>query len=167
MSILAQAAQTVQESQANIRDLTASITAAVGLVVAVFGVWTIFIKRKWDIQDDERRWERERAERRREELKAAFASYLAARDAVENLISRPTETTVTTQDLVMVINTLSREGIRLRVLLEESDQSLMSDDIEMMMDWAQQNKNLDEPAQIPIAPLDADVQLLVRRLLHF
>ena len=48
------------------------ISAGIGFLAAA-------LKHKWDVQDDDARWERERAERRRDELRAAFSAYLSAR----------------------------------------------------------------------------------------
>jgi hypothetical protein len=66
--------------------LIPSITAAGGVVAAVItGFLAAGLKHRWDVRDTALRWERERDERRRDELKMAFGDYLSARAEIEDM----------------------------------------------------------------------------------
>lgn len=53
---------------------------------ALTGFGAATLKRRWDEQAEERRWRRERAERRRDELKSAFTRYLTSRTSLRDTV---------------------------------------------------------------------------------
>lgn len=94
---------------------------AISAVTAIFtGFGAAGVKRRWDVQDDRRRWERERAERRREEIGAAFNDYLSARAEIEDM--RLPE--VDDGKLAPAINTSTRRFNQLWVLIDDRDTAM-------------------------------------------
>lgn len=63
--------------------LVPGISAATAILV---GFGAAGLKHHWDVEDNTVRWGRERDERRRDELRAAFARYLAAREALDDWV---------------------------------------------------------------------------------
>ena len=64
-----------------------AITAGGTVVAAIItGFLAAALKHHWDVDADKARWERERSERRRDELKSAFARYLSSRRGVESAV---------------------------------------------------------------------------------
>jgi hypothetical protein len=60
------------------------ITSGTAIVVAIItGFGAAALKHRWDVAADRLRWHRERSERRRDELRSAFASYFASRSSLE------------------------------------------------------------------------------------
>lgn len=69
--------------------LAPAITAGATLVAATIGFGAAALKHRWDVADNKRTWERERTERRRDELKTGAIEYLAARaNVVESFLVR-------------------------------------------------------------------------------
>jgi hypothetical protein len=63
--------------------LVASITASATVVAATMGGFgAAALKHHWDVDDTELRWERERTERRRDELKVALSQFFSTRGDV-------------------------------------------------------------------------------------
>jgi hypothetical protein len=63
------------------------ITAGGTVVAAIIsGFLAAALKHHWDVAADKLRWQRERSERRRDELRSAFAGYLASRSSLERAL---------------------------------------------------------------------------------
>jgi uncharacterized protein YabN with tetrapyrrole methylase and pyrophosphatase domain len=59
------------------------ISAGATLLAAIVtGFGAAAVKHRWDVKADDLRWQRERKERRRDELKSAFSRYLATLSTV-------------------------------------------------------------------------------------
>lgn len=56
------------------------------MVAILTGFGAAALKHRWDVAADALRWDRERSERRRDELKSAFTGYLASRNSLDRAL---------------------------------------------------------------------------------
>jgi hypothetical protein len=137
------------------------ITAGGTVVAAIItGFAAAARKHKWDVQDNDLRWERERAERRRDELRTSFAVYLAARYR---------------QDLFDAVSDGGKVGLReslrayatafheLCVILSDEDRAVIYRDFEQFLDAVikqRQGVKFDGKSPAPGEVLDLAARLL-------
>lgn len=143
--------------------------AATGLAAIISGFFAAALKHRWDVQDDERRWQRERAERRREELKLAFNQYLTTRAEVEALLTQKPEVGVVneaTQRVSVAVRSLIRESTQLRVLLE--DATTVNKDMRDFGDWVNAilNQWVGTAGPHLVVPSDELIRRLAKQLLE-
>lgn len=165
MSLLAQAAQ---QAATGADRVVPVITASATVLAAIIGGFlAAALKHRWDVQDDERRWGRERAERRREELKQAFNDYLAARAETEGLLAIHSFGAGTPVDGGRTFFTLLRRMTQLKVLLPSDDVPTLEKDVEEFGNWVHTSiasvNNGNE--HFVMAPDDELVRRLAKRLL--
>ena len=165
MSLLAQAAQqTAQQSSPNYWIPT--ITALATILAAIVGFSAAALKHRWDVQDDERRWERERAERRREELRLAFNDYVSSRSALENLFTTQQFPNRGDDNFYALANALFRNGRKLQILLEDDGASIVLRDVSEFTDWLRAINLKDMSTyHVSVAPAEDELIRLAKQLL--
>lgn len=164
MNLLSQAAQ-----QSNPSYVVPIVTVLVsGFVALVVGFGAASLKHKWDVQDDKRRWERERAERRREELKAAFGEYLDARHEAERsavrflLTGKPGDSQLRDAIGLRLTHSLGH----LRILLDPTSSDKVKQDFDAFSSWLLVAASWPSGTEeIPAPPSDETVRTMAQ-LLH-
>jgi hypothetical protein len=116
--------------------ITAGGTVVAAVVAAIItGFVAAARKHKWDVQDNDLRWERERAERRRDELRTSFAVYLAARYRQDLFDAVSDGAKVELRESLRAYATAFHE---LCVILSDEDRAVIYRDYERFLAW---NKN--------------------------
>jgi hypothetical protein len=154
--------------------LIPAITAGATVGAAVIsGFFAAALKHRWDVKDTYARWERERSERRREELKAAFNAYLAGRIEMETILSFPQLDAEAGRNAFTGIHLLSGHFTQLTVMLDNEHAAVVKADFECFGGWI--NGVFERESAIvagkshtdtaPSAPTDEPVRKLAKCLL--
>jgi hypothetical protein len=115
------------------------ITGAATIIGAAIGFGSATLKHHWDIQDDERRWNREQQEQRRVELRTTFNNYLLHRDTVVSATRaalRPGRTQKNVDAVSNAVDSLLRTKNEL-ALLDAESLSVVLEDLQGFSPWMQ------------------------------
>ena len=132
---------------------------AIGTVAAaiITGFGAAALKRRWDVDSERVRWERESAGRDRQERIDAFRVYLAARPSRAIIAQRVALTRHGGYvDLDSMVSALRLEAMRLLILLpDEGHRQVVEKDLEQVQVWmqtvAQQLTQLDSVPDVATA----------------
>lgn len=118
------------------------VITAGGTVVAsiITGFIAAKVKHDWDKADAEDSWDRERAERRREEVREALMAYMTARDAMELEVMQAFVQTVAGSptdraDPVPPIMALRGHASRLQLLVNRASSTTIGEDWTAFSAW--------------------------------
>ncbi len=138
-----------------------------GVTALATGFGAAALKHRWDVQDDERRWERERAERRREELKSEFNDFLAARGTLVTLMTKPFPESTPFDRAIEILGEATRAAFQLQVSIGEEDGAVIESDLRAIQLWlkAMFARPVGQASDFPVAPKDLAVRQLAKRLL--
>lgn len=124
------------------------------------------IRHAWDMKENERRWERERAERRREELKSAFNDYFSTRLGLQERLTmgRP----IADEDaekIVPLLHIFTGNTVQLKVLLPDDVFKSFAADTAAFVVWTNIMIDRKESGTFTTPPPDEEARRLAKRLL--
>jgi hypothetical protein len=155
--------------------LAPTITASATVLAAIIGGFlAAALKHRWDMKDTQAQWDRERAERRREELRAAFNEYLTNRAEILTLLELPPKQFTQSQatNLLMFSRRTVSYFTQLKVMLEAPDMAIIQADTGALDEWINASFAAADPSnegtsvEIPVAPSDEPVRQLAYRILN-
>jgi hypothetical protein len=148
--------------------LIPGIAAAATLGASIVsGFGAAALKHKWDIEDNERRWERERAERRREELKAGFSAYLTARSEMEQTMFLTQVGESSNERVSAIVSRFPKSFSQLRTLVDAESAMEIQLDAGAVSKWAEAMmvRSKKRMGEVPELTSDEPVRQLAHRLI--
>jgi hypothetical protein len=110
-----------------------------GVVLAaiITGFAAAVLKHRWDVKAEDTRWERERSERRRDELKAAFTRYLTCRSSMDRAVFvAARDRTLANMDAVTIAQADWFHCLaELQTILDDVDFIAMDEELKLFGQW--------------------------------